>query len=94
MPNILLEAMASGLPIASSSRGPMPEVLGPAGTYFDPEKPDEITGSLRDLVNDHHLRDRFARMAYERAGNFAWSTCARDTLAFLKSTHEQCRGVT
>jgi glycosyltransferase involved in cell wall biosynthesis len=28
MPNILLETMASGLPIACSNRGPMPEVLG------------------------------------------------------------------
>ena len=31
MPNILLETMASGLPIACSSRGPMPEVLGQTG---------------------------------------------------------------
>src|SRR5204863_6991078 len=40
MPNILLEAMASGLPIACSKRGPMPEILGNAGVYFDPDKPN------------------------------------------------------
>jgi glycosyltransferase involved in cell wall biosynthesis len=37
LPNILLEAMAAGLPIACSDRGPMPEALGDAGCYFNPE---------------------------------------------------------
>lgn len=32
MPNILLETMAAGLPIACSGHGPMPEILGQAGT--------------------------------------------------------------
>lgn len=91
MPNILLEAMASGLPVASSSRGPMPEVLGPAGKYFDPEQPEEIARSVRELIVDHHLRDRLAQMAYERSAKFAWSTCARSTLTFLRSTHERYR---
>ena len=35
MPNTLVEAMASGLPIACSDRGPMPEVLGDGGVLFD-----------------------------------------------------------
>ena len=37
MPNILVESMAAALPIACSDRGPMPEILGDAGIYFDPE---------------------------------------------------------
>lgn len=36
MPNILLEAMAAGLPIACADRGPMPEVLGAGGVYLIP----------------------------------------------------------
>ena len=39
MPNILLETMASGLPIACSKKGPIPEVLGKDGVYFDSEEP-------------------------------------------------------
>ena len=34
MPNILLEMMASGLPIVSSDRGPMPDILLDGGLYF------------------------------------------------------------
>ena len=35
MPNILLETMAAGLPVLSSNHGPIPEILGDAGLYFD-----------------------------------------------------------
>ena len=42
LPNILLETMAAGLPVACSNRGPMPEILGDAGLYFDPLQPQEI----------------------------------------------------
>ena len=42
LPIILIEKMASGLPIACSNKGPMPEVLGSAGVYFDPENSYEI----------------------------------------------------
>lgn len=49
MPNILVEAMSSGLPIACSSYGPMPEVLGEAGLYFDPLDIHSIEESLTKL---------------------------------------------
>ena len=52
MPNILIESMAAGLPIACSNRGPMPEVLGDAGVYFDPEKPASIADAVRRLALD------------------------------------------
>ena len=42
MPNTLVEAMAAGLPIACSNRGPMPEVLADGGVAFDPESPPSI----------------------------------------------------
>lgn len=83
MPIILLEAMAAGLPIACSSRGPMPEVLGDAGIYFDPERPGEIASAVRKLYDNPELRARLAAMAYDRARDFSWEKCARETFAFL-----------
>ena len=47
MPNTLVEAMAAGLPIACSSRDPMPEVLNDGGVYFDPEDAVSIAAALR-----------------------------------------------
>lgn len=83
LPNILLEAMASGLPIACSNRGPMPEVLGDAGIYFEPEQPEAITQALRTLVENVELRERCARLARERIRGYTWERCSRETFSFL-----------
>lgn len=88
LPNILLEAMAAGLPIACSDREPMPDVLGPAGLYFDPERPDAIEAALAALVHDPDLRARCAALAHERALNLTWHRCARDTFDFAHAVHD------
>ncbi len=83
LPNIMLEAMAAGLPIASSSYGPMPEALGDAGVYFDPVNPASIATAVRRLVTDHNWRAQTAQLAYERARAYSWERCAHDTFAYL-----------
>ena len=90
MPNILLEGMASGLPMACSHRGPMPEILGDAGVYFDPERPDEIAAALRRLIADPELRLSCANVAYARAQTYSWERCARETFALMRKIAE-CR---
>jgi glycosyltransferase involved in cell wall biosynthesis len=85
MPNIVLEAMAAGLPIACSNRGPMPEALGDGGVYFDPEQPGEIAAALEELARDSALRTRCASLAQERAKAYTWQRCARETMGFVSS---------
>jgi glycosyltransferase involved in cell wall biosynthesis len=83
LPIILLEGMAAGLPIACSERGPMPEVLGDSGVYFDPESVESIAAALRQLVVDRDLRSHLAQDASRRAASFSWEVCAGQTFAFL-----------
>ncbi len=85
LPNILLEAMAARLPIACSIRGPMPEVLGDAGVYFDPEQPTEIAQAIERLYADPALRASLSEKAQQRARDFTWERCAHDTLIFIAS---------
>ena len=91
LPNILLEAMAAGLPIASSNREPMPEVLGDAGLYFDPESPHEIADVLRTLIEDVGLRAKLAQRAYEKAKQYSWKRCADETFAFISKNVRERR---
>jgi glycosyltransferase involved in cell wall biosynthesis len=91
LPNILLEAMAAGLPIASSSYGPMPEALGKAGIYFDPLQPTSIATALRLLVTDHDWRAQAAHLAYERAQAYSWERCAHETFSFLTEVTARAR---
>lgn len=83
MPNILLETMAAGLPIACSSRGPMPEMLGEAGVFFDPEDADGITAALQTLIASPALREQSAAAAFAEAQRYSWQRCADETFAFL-----------
>lgn len=84
MPNVLVEAMAAGLPIACSSHGPMPEVLGSAGLYFDPLDAASTRDTLRRLVADETLRATIAARAFERAERYSWQRCADETFDFLR----------
>jgi glycosyltransferase involved in cell wall biosynthesis len=83
MPNILIEAMAAGLPIACSNRGPMPEVLGDAGLYFDPEQPEQIGAAIRSFLDSPQLRSQKAHLAFERVKRYSWERCSRETFSFL-----------
>lgn len=83
MPNTLVEAMAAGLPIACSDRGPMPEVLNNSGVYFNPEIPFSIAKAVKDIIDNPSLRRDIASSALERAQLFSWRRCAKETWAYL-----------
>ena len=83
MPNILLEGMASGLPMACSGLGPMPEVLGQGGVYFNPENIHEIAAAIRSLMASATLRGEKAAAGFARAQQYSWKRCADETFAFL-----------
>jgi glycosyltransferase involved in cell wall biosynthesis len=85
MPNILLEAMSAGLPIACSDRGPMPEILGDAGCYFDPESVDGAEAAIERLLQSPETRAGCAERAFLRASAYSWRRCADETMRFLAS---------
>ena len=74
MPNTLIEGMAAGMPIASSNRGPMPEVLGDAGVYFEPESVNSIVQALEGLLLSNAKRAELARKAVMKSQSFNWQT--------------------
>lgn len=84
----LLEAMGAGLPIVSSDRMCLPEVLGDAGVYCSPEDWRSIATALRTLIHDDGIRATCARRARARAEGFTWSVAAMKTYAFLREVAE------
>ena len=88
LPNTLLEAMAAGLPVACSNRGPMSEILGASGEYFDPEQPEQIAQALQSLMENPNRRRACAQVAFERAQDYSWERCARDTLDLIVNIAE------
>lgn len=84
MPIILMESMVSGLPIASSHFGPMPEVLGSNGVYFNPEDSESISKSIQILIDSTELRTKMARDSYASVKTYSWQKCANDTFQFFQ----------
>lgn len=91
MPNVLIEGMSSGLPIACSNRGPMPEVLQDGGLYFDPENPATIAQTIETIINDEPNRLKISRRAKELSEQYSWSRCANETFTYLLNTYKKSR---
>ena len=83
LPNILLEIMSSSLPIVCSNMGPMPEILGNAGEYFNPLSPKDIELKLKRLILSPSLQKDLSKKAKIRSSLYKWENCTKQTLIFL-----------
>lgn len=86
MPITLLEAMAMGLPIVCSNRGPMPEVLEDGGLFFDPDDAADISAAIEQFIESPELRRTCAQRALSIARRYSWGRCADETYTFVKQT--------
>ena len=76
-PTVLLEALASGMAVITSTAGGCPEVVGDAALLVEPRDPDAIADKLRQLVNSPQLREKLMAAALARAGKFSWPGIAQ-----------------
>ena len=88
MPVTLVEGMSMGLPIASSDRGPMPEILVNGGVYFDPEDENSIAISLERIISTPSLRLQISTKAKTLAKQYSWTRCADETFKFITDTQK------
>jgi len=84
MPNTLVEAMAAGMPIVCSDRGPMPEILRDGGLYFDPENIDSIYKAIYALIQDRNLRMSLSTKSKNYSKEYSWAKCSKKTFNYLE----------
>jgi glycosyltransferase involved in cell wall biosynthesis len=68
----VLEAMASGCPVACADATALPEVGGAAVRYFDPQRPESIAEALVEVCTDAARRADLVERGRERAERFRW----------------------
>jgi glycosyltransferase involved in cell wall biosynthesis len=68
-PNVVLEAMAAGLPIAASRVGGVPEILedGVTGLLVESRNPEAMAKTIFQLLSNADLRSRLGSAARARA---------------------------
>jgi glycosyltransferase involved in cell wall biosynthesis len=80
-----LEACQYGVPVVASDNSSLPEVLGEAAVYFNPERSDAICEALLKVINDGQLSDRLIKAGHERIRLFSWEKMARQTMDIYRS---------
>jgi glycosyltransferase involved in cell wall biosynthesis len=90
-PNVVLEAMAAGLPLAANAVGGVPEILeeGVTGLMVPPRNPDAMAKALLRILSDAELRLRLGAAARARAESSHAPVAYRRTLVeFYQNTLE------
>jgi glycosyltransferase involved in cell wall biosynthesis len=80
----LVEAMASGVPVAASRTSAIPEVCRDAAAYFQPESPENMAEKVISIIEDTALRKTLTSRGKERARDFSWERAAGETLEFYE----------
>lgn len=83
MPNVVIEALVSGLPVVASAVGAAPELLSGEGAarVVAPEDSAALAGALLDLLAQ--TPDR-AALAARQAGRFSWTRQAQTIIEAIK----------
>jgi len=75
----VLDAMAHGIPVVTSSRSALPEVAGDAAVLVDPEDTEALGEALRSFARNENLRADFAQRGRSRALQFPWQVAVERT---------------
>lgn len=73
----ILEAFASGVPVAASAVTSIPEMAGDGALLFDPTRTDEIAAAIAQIWTDEPLRDRLVSAGRQVVEGLAWEGTAR-----------------
>ncbi len=82
---ILVEAMASEVPVVGSTCGEIPAVIGDAGLVFPEGDAAELAGALQRLADDSALRTELGQRGRQRAlERFTQRRIAEDTVGVYR----------
>jgi glycosyltransferase involved in cell wall biosynthesis len=85
----VLEAMACGTPVVTSSVSSLPEVAGDDAVLVDPNDVEAIAGGLRRVLEDASLAERLRRDGPRRAARWRWDESARRHAEVLRRAAER-----
>ncbi|MFH1670354.1 MAG: glycosyltransferase family 1 protein [Patescibacteria group bacterium] len=81
----LLDALKRGVPILTSKRGSIPEVVGDCAVFINPEDKADIAQGLRRILTDEVLRGRLKTRGPEYAEQYSWQ---HSVDLFMQAVHD------
>jgi glycosyltransferase involved in cell wall biosynthesis len=80
-----LEAMLRDVPVVAASAGSLPEVLGDAALFHDPDDAEMVKGHIERLMQNEALRQGHVLRGQARAARFRWDTAGAQTATLLRA---------
>jgi glycosyltransferase involved in cell wall biosynthesis len=76
LPNVIIEAMASGLPIVATRVGGLPDIIkdGENGFLVDPKNPDQIAEKIKLFLEDDKLREKISKNNKKKVKEYSWES--------------------
>jgi len=87
MPNVMLEAMAAGLPVIVTSAGGVREIVqsGNNGIVVEPKNPRALADAIAKLWENPKLRSQLAQKAKESVRGMTWDKHVNQLMGIIKS---------
>ncbi len=88
----VLEAMASGIPVMTSTVSSLPEVAGDAALLVDPCDVEAMAQAIARLLHDKSLREELVARGLRRAAGYSWARTAIETIAVYQDVLSSVEG--
>lgn len=84
---VILEALASGIPIVASNTGGIPQILdnGKYGLLAETENSEDLAQKIIALIKNKSLRDELSEKGKQRAKEYSWDNVAFRTTELYSS---------
>ena len=80
-----LEAMSFNCPIVCSNGGSIPEIVGDAGEFFDPQNTEDLLRAITWVVDDDLNAEKLRLKGTNQLKKYSWSKCAQETIKVYQS---------
>jgi glycosyltransferase involved in cell wall biosynthesis len=84
----VLEAMAQGTPVVTSSGTSTEEIAGGAAVLVDPRDADSIADGIRSVLDDDSLARKLSEAGPHRAARFTWERTAQELVKIYREVAE------
>ncbi|NRR29098.1 glycosyltransferase [Oxalobacteraceae bacterium] len=82
-----LEAMQCGVPVIGSNNSSIPEVIGRADALFDPNRFDDISAKMAQVLQNPDFGASLRAHGLVQARQFSWDASARKALEAFEQLH-------
>ncbi|MEK7529684.1 MAG: glycosyltransferase family 1 protein [Patescibacteria group bacterium] len=81
-----LEALRLGTPVAASRTSCIPEILGEAAVYFNPDDIESMLDAMEQLLTDRSLKTSLLSKSHDVLARYRWDDAASQTLQIYEQT--------